>query len=351
MDVFTSITLNYLPKARILAKSLKSIHSDWKLHLVVCEKSNTTRLRKEALDFDKNLFDNVVWLEELDIPNINSWAFKHTVVELCTAVKGFYLKHLVNQGHEKIFYIDPDIVIFNELTPLEELLDDNGILLIPHLVDFTDDSHSILVNEIDGALRHGTFNFGFLGVNSKIYDGARFADWWWNRLYDYCYADFEKGLFTDQKWGDLIPSFFSDYHVVRDPGYDVASWNLDCRHISINMEGQLLINQNYPLRFYHFTGYDSGAGIGVIKYLTAKSNNNIVLELWNWYHHQLTLNGHNELGNEICSFEYFENGVKITKEMRTLYKNNPELQNRFLNPYEVKNKDNYYEWWLKEKHK
>jgi hypothetical protein len=31
MIVYTSITLNYLPKAKILAKSLKQFHPDWEI--------------------------------------------------------------------------------------------------------------------------------------------------------------------------------------------------------------------------------------------------------------------------------------------------------------------------------
>ena len=54
--------------------------------------------------------------------------------------------------------------------------------------------------------------------------------------------------------------------IIRDPGYDVASWNLDCRKLSFNEEGVLMVNSEYPLRFYHFTGYDSGAGANVISY-------------------------------------------------------------------------------------
>jgi hypothetical protein len=348
MDVFTSITLNYLPKARILAESIKKFHPDWILHVVICDRLSSLERSKIQVDFAEELFDHVAWLDDFIIPDLSAWIFKHNVVELCTAVKGYYLDKLVKDGAEKIMYIDPDIVIFNNLDPLDKLLDEHAILLIPHLVDYTDDPHSISDNEINGTMRHGTFNFGFLGVNSTKKDGARFTDWWWKRLFDYCYADYDQGLFTDQKWGDLIPSFFEDYHIVRDPGYDVASWNLDCRQVIINNEGQLRINENYPLRFYHYTGYDSGAGMGVINYLTAEGNNSIVNELWGWYNHQLMLNGQKELGGTSCSFDFFENGDKVTNEMRKVYRTRPDLQARYLNPYRIQEKDNFLSWWMRE---
>lgn len=348
MDVFTSITLNYLPKARILARSLKKFHPDWIFHLVICERSDALNQGENSIVLEQDLFDHVVWLDECDIPDRSAWIFKHTVVELCTAAKGYYLHHLAHKGVEKIIYLDPDIAVFNDLSPIDELLEDNAIVLIPHLVDFTDDPQSINDNEIGGAMRHGVFNFGFLAVNSKRKDGARFADWWWKRLYDYCYADYERGLFTDQKWGDLIPSFFEDHYIIRDPGYDVASWNLDCRQVSLNPAGQLTINGEYPLRFYHFTGYDSGAGRGVIDYLTAGGTNLIVKELWAWYNHQLTLNGHADLGKQASSYDFFDNGKKIIKEMRVLYRNRLDLQQKFIDPFETSHKDSYYNWYTRQ---
>lgn len=344
MDVYTSITLNYLPKARILAQTIKRFHPDWVFHLVISESSNVLSNETNPIVFKKELFDHVVWINEFDIPDLPAWIFKHTVVELCTAVKGYYLHYLAQKGVDKIVYIDPDIAIFNDLSRIDELLDDNGILLIPHLVDYTDDPHSIMDNEINGVMRHGVFNFGFLGVNASRKDGARFIDWWWKRLYDYCYADYEIGLFTDQKWGDLIPSFFEDYYIIRDPGYDVASWNLDCRQISVDANGQLMINGQYPLRFYHFTGYDSGAGMGVVEHLTKGGKNPIVWELWGWYENQLQLDGHADLSNQPCTYDYFDNNIKITKQMRLMYRNNLDLQRQYSDPFSTSATNNFYQW-------
>jgi len=296
MIVFTSITLNYLPKAKILAKTLKQFHPDWQFHLVISDKIPPDKVNLFNLELSQPYFDKVVWIDELPIPEINGWIFKHSVVEICTAVKGPYLQHLANLGHGKIVYIDPDIAILNSLDPIEGWLDEYGILLTPHLLDYTDNPQTIQDNEIMGTMRHGTFNLGFLAVNSMITDGRRFIDWWADRLLHYCYADYERGLFTDQKWVDLAPSFFEKLLVIHDPGYDVASWNLDCRELSFNPQGQLVVNGRYPLRFYHFTGYDSGAGMNVVTSLTSGGANPVVNELWDWYIRQLEMNGHQTMG-------------------------------------------------------
>lgn len=352
MIVYTSITLNYLPKAKILAKSLKQFHPDWKFHLLISDRVPAEKSSTYENELNQPHFDKVVWAEELPIENIKGWIFKHTVVEICTAVKGPYLKYLADQGHDKVMYIDPDIAIFNPLSPLEEWLDQYGILLAPHLLNYTDNPQSIQDNEIMGTLRHGTFNLGFLAVNSALEDGRRFVDWWAARLLNYCYADYERGLFTDQKWVDLVPSFFENLLIIRDPGYDVASWNLDCRALSFNEEGVLLVNGKYPLRFYHFTGYDSGAGINVITSLTSGGANAVANELWDWYIRQLDLNGHNQLGKERSFYDTFDNGTKIEKEMRLLYRESPDLQRIFTDPFDTdKGKGGYLTWWRKDRPK
>ena len=350
MIVFTSITLNYLPKAKILAKTLKQLHPDWQFHLVISDKIPSGMENLFGQELNQPIFDKVVWIEELPISDINSWIFKHSVVEICTAVKGPYLKYLADQGFEKVVYIDPDIAIINSLDPIDTWLDEHGVLLTPHLLNYTDNPQSIRDNEIMGTMRHGTFNLGFLAVNTLNRDGRRFVDWWNDRLLDYCYADYEKGLFTDQKWVDLAPSFFEDLLIIRDPGYDVASWNLDCRKLSFNEQGQLIVNGSFPLRFYHFTGYDSGAGMNVVKSLTSGGENPVVNELWAWYIRQLEDNGHGAIGKTKSFYDTFDNGTKIEKDMRVTYRESPELQRVFPNPFSTDSgKGGYLKWWRKDR--
>lgn len=352
MIVYTSITLNYLPKAKILAKTLKQLHPDWQFHLVISDKIPSDKENLFNTELSKPHFDKVVWIEELPIPEICSWIFKHSVVEICTAVKGPYLRYLADQGIEKIVYIDPDIAILNSLEPIEEWLDEYGILLTPHLLNYTDNPQSIQDNEIMGTMRHGTFNLGFLAINCTNTDGRRFVDWWADRLLSYCYADYDRGLFTDQKWVDLAPSFFEELLIIRDPGYDVASWNLDCRELDFNDHGQLMVNDSYPLRFYHFTGYDSGAGLNVVTSLTSGGANPVVNELWDWYIRQLDANGHETMGAVPSFYATFDDGTKIEQEMRVLYRESLELQKVFPNPFDTnKGKGGFLKWWRKDRPK
>jgi lipopolysaccharide biosynthesis glycosyltransferase len=273
-------------------------------------------------------------------------------VEICTAVKGPYLQQLVREGAEKIIYLDPDTVVFNSLDPLISLLDDHAILLTPHLLDYSDNHQSIFDNEIMGVMKHGVFNLGFFAINPGKPDGLKFSNWWGNRLLDYCYADYDQGLFTDQKWCDLVPAYFEDHYVIRDPGYNVASWNIDKRHVTISENGQIQIDEKYPLRFYHFTGYDSGAGATMTqRYIEGQR---LINEIWAWYGHTLEENEQSIYSQYKYFYNYYNNGKAIPNEARHIYRQRKDLQEAFPNPYMTsgdagKYKGGFYTWYINEK--
>ena len=108
--VFTSIAANYLPKARVLATSLKRVapHADFYLMLVDAY--------PEDADWSNEPFDALITVDDLAIPNATGWCFAHQVVELCTAVKGFATGYLLDQPDvEQVFYFDPDMVVHDVL--------------------------------------------------------------------------------------------------------------------------------------------------------------------------------------------------------------------------------------------
>ncbi|MGC8490830.1 MAG: hypothetical protein ACP5SH_03735 [Syntrophobacteraceae bacterium] len=336
MDVFTSITLNYLPKARILASSLKQWHPEWKFHLCISDRNDPDL----QLDLDGAQFDTILWIEELGIENVYQWIFKHTIVEICTAIKGYVARMLLQRGAEKVMYLDPDTAVFSSLDEIDHLLDRHSIILTPHLLEFEEVKTAIEDNEIC-ALKHGVFNLGFFALKNDA-EGNRFADWFNKRLLEYCYADIPNGLFTDQKWCDLAPTFFENLLILRDPGCNVASWNLSKRNLSLAPGGRTFVNGS-PLKFYHFTGYDSGAGsMMTVKY---SGGNQAVAQIWEWYGLQLQKHGHEELGKLKWYFDFYENKKEIPQTARLQYRKRKDLQERFPNPFAVGNSGGYYRWY------
>ena len=128
----------------------------------------------------------------------------------------------------------------------------------------------------------GVYNLGFIGVGPSA---VPFLRWWEERLMRDAISAPEQMLFTDQRWVDFVPSYF-DHHIIRDPGFNVAYWNLDARKISKD-EDRYLVN-GQPLRFFHFSGYRPETPWILSKYVASSprvllSEQPVLLELCQGY--------------------------------------------------------------------
>lgn len=337
MLVYTSVTKSYLPKARVLAKSVKRFHPDWTFVLLYSDDLPI------GFDLKQEPFDEVLTIEQLGIPNWKSWAFGHAVVELCTAVKGPAAELLAQRPDvDKIMYIDPDIKLFSTLASLETLLDTHEILLTPHLLDMEHDIHAIQDNEIS-ALKHGVYNLGFFAARTSG-QGLDFIRWWAARLTHFCRDDIPNGLFADQRWCDLAPAFFSGLGIVRDRGCNVATWNIAHRRLSKDAAGVFFV-AGTPLRFYHFTSYDNGYGMGMLmKYASSQS---IAHDLWDTYGKDLLAEGQGDARYRGWFYGQFENGETIPREARRIYQASQDVQKAFPEPYSVV-EPCFLSWWKAE---
>lgn len=241
--ICTIVAKNYIAFARCLTESFIQHHPQGQVFVLLID------------EFDGYIAPSleqfrVVSLREIGIPDINAMICRYTILELSTAVKPFFLEYLfVQKACHKLCYIDPDIYFYQPINKIWQLLDSYGIILIPHLLDFLDDSHK--PNEHD-ILKSGCYNLGFIGL-SRHADLERLLHWWQQKLIRQCVVDLEQGLFVDQKWVDLVPGFFESIYIHRDPGCNVAYWNLNHRQLDWEA-GQYTINQ-VPLKFFHFSGY------------------------------------------------------------------------------------------------
>ncbi len=335
MIVCTSICSNYIPKAKALAESLKKHNNSAVFVLCLLERT----IHPAAKDVD--YFDFVILSSELGIDNFESFMFRHSIVEASTAVKGHLFKELLRRfPQEDIFiYLDPDILVTGPFIELSEALNDHDIILTPHLCEPEESLEAIWDNEIC-ALKHGVFNLGFFAIRRSI-EAERCVNWWSDRLEKFCYADIPGGLFTDQRWMDFAPCFF-DVFVLKHPGYNVAPWNLSRRHINKNGKGNFYVN-GHPLRFFHFSGFDSGANEAVInKYCPDK--NDQVYNIRQEYLHMIDKHGHKTLGRLPWSYDYYSNGEKIEKEHRLIYRTNSELQSQFMKPFNAEGEQSYFQF-------
>ena len=236
--VFTIFAKNYLAHARALMDSVKRHHPEVGLSAVLVDHADGY-FDPLAEDFE------IVSSEELAIQASREFHFKYSLLELSTAVKPYAMQFLLDRhGAKNIVYFDPDILLYSSLDSILSGLQSHSFLLTPHLTSpLWDDRRS---TELD-ILRSGAFNLGFLALR----DGAEsraLLSWWQSRLEDHCRVDLAGGLFVDQRWMDLAPGLFPSMGILRDPGCNVAYWNLS--HCEVERRGEQWLVNGEPLVFF-----------------------------------------------------------------------------------------------------
>jgi len=319
---FTSFTYAYLSRARVLARTLRRLHPDWSLWAVITDVPPPGFDPATLADFD-----HVVDSRDLGIPRFLPWLFRHDLVEACTAVKGAMLQRLLGEGATKVVYLDPDIAVLASLDPLLTRLDSASIVLTPHQTNPNTTPLAVADNE-RASMQYGIYNLGFIAVRNDA-TGTAFARWWAERLYEACYDAPEQGLFTDQKYCDLVPGLFHGVHIEQDPGCNVASWNVNRRAIAVNRRGELTAGGRL-LRFYHFTKI---GGVGDRMTERYAGDNVEVYEMVAWYKRALVAAAVPGLDRQPWHYASFNDGTPVPRQARLLLRQRPDLQARFDDPF------------------
>lgn len=330
---YTSVSFSYLDRARVLAESVRKHHPDWTLWLLLSDEA------PEGFHFDigEECFDHVVTISELGIPEWKQWAFEHDVVELCTAVKGTMLCRLLDEAADAVIYLDPDTAVFAPLSHVIERLEQSSVVLTPHVVQPETTLAGVCDNEI-GSLKHGVYNLGFVAVSNTVY-GRKFAEWWRDRLLKFCRDDVPNGLFTDQRWCDLVPALFEGVFVLRNSGYNVASWNLATRPIALQADGTIMAGAD-QLRFFHFTKVNSVGEAMLERYSFGSSE---VFELLRWYRSRLIVHRPIGLPANWWMFGTYTDKEPIPRSHRLAWRQRVDLRASFKNPF-LAGPDGFGEW-------
>src|SRR5262245_17225008 len=243
LSACTIIARNYFPFARVLADSFFANHPDGIFTVLIIDDEARQFVPQDPRIDWRRLSD--VGIEPAEIHRL---AGIYDVTELATAVKPRLLLRLLEEGKGSVVYLDPDIRIFDSLDDTAALAARHSIVLTPHtLKPFPRDGRYV-----DGffVLAAGAYNLGFIGVGREA---RPFLEWWWQSTRREALNNVSRMMFTDQRWVDFVPSFF-EHHILKDPSYNVAYWNLHARDVT--WDGQRYLVDGAPMRFFHFSGFD-----------------------------------------------------------------------------------------------
>ncbi len=195
----------------------------------------------------------IFFADELALPGGRRFLFQYDAFELCCALKPFALRHVLkNLGVQRIAYLDSDILVTApSWGDFERAWENHAVLLTPHLVDLPID----LAAEAQRAImQHGSYNGGFVALSAGS-DADLFLDWWSHVVEHYCTVDTMNNIYVDQRWLDLAAATSAAVAVLRDPGFNVAYWNLPERRLEEAADASWTSNGT-PLKFFHFSGFD-----------------------------------------------------------------------------------------------
>lgn len=316
---FTIVSRNYIHFARTLMNSIAKNYQNADLVVCLCDEAGD-------FDFSEDTF-SILNIRSLDnIPDIDSFIFKYTILELNTAIKPYVFEKLFGKQYRKVIYFDPDIKVYGPLDEMVSLLDNHNVLLTPHITGLLDDGKN--PSELD-ILRSGTYNLGFIGMRNN-HDTRTLVNWWQSKLYDHCVVNLEAGLFVDQKWIDLVPGMFPKVMINRNTGWNIAYWNLNHRNFTKNEDG-FFVDGN-PLVFFHFSGYSPRDGT-LSKHqnrFSQKSAGTQVHDLCKNYKDDLIRNGFKQCAIIPYAFSNFHGGPHIPDMARRIYRDEfyPEKHSR-----------------------
>jgi len=247
--VLTICSSNYLAHAKTLGDSVLEYNPDVRfviglVDVLTPEIDLVGFQRFEILDVEKTLTATV--FQEL--------LSKYYLVELNTAVKPYLMDYLYKRDPlvKTVSYFDPDIKVYSSLLPLFQNVRDKGIIVTPHGCTYDDSSENI-AGELS-MLACGMYNLGFIAT-SRSDETCEFLRWWMLRLRNHCtHRTDVPGTFFDQNWVMLAGIYFRNFYVEKNPGYNVAWWNLFERKITTE-KGRYVVNEQAPLFFVHFSAY------------------------------------------------------------------------------------------------
>jgi len=163
------------------------------------------------------------------------------------SMKPVLISYLLQKGYDRVLYVDSDLFFYNSFEFLFDELSNNGVLLSPHWRSSspTKDLTNFRLNFLDGI-----YNGGFVGASKR---GIEALLYWAELCLHTCEVNRKDGYYVDQRYLDILPTRFEGINHITHKGCNVANWNLiDCKR-TLQDNGEVLINGEYPIVFIHFT--------------------------------------------------------------------------------------------------
>lgn len=328
----TIVAKSSLSLARVIAQSFREHHGQIPFFVLLADEVDgffePSREPYEIIHFD-----------ELGIEAPERLRFRHAQQPLSYAAAPYLLRHLLGRGFSSVLFIKQESLVTGDLSPVFGLLERHPIVLTPHLLRPLEGAARGL-RELN-ILQVGVFNAGMLGVGAHPV-AHRFLGWWQERVHDHCRLAVAEGIHYEQRWIDFVPAFFEGVHVLRDPGCNVAYWNLPERRVEVE-DGRVTV-EGGPACLLRFSGFDPDVPGRLTRHSDRVTTQNVgpAGEVFRRYASLLLAAGFARTRNWPYAYGAFDNAVPIPEVARQIYRELGPSAATFGNPFASRSPDSFY---------
>ncbi|HEX4465932.1 MAG TPA: hypothetical protein VH025_01975, partial [Solirubrobacteraceae bacterium] len=252
MQVITVATMSSLPRARVLADSLRRHQPDWPLSVMLVGREDAIAATARA----EHCLSVRSVSQELDL-DVETLLARHDEEDLTILLLGHLLLRHAQRTSEPIVHLPSSAWLLADLEPLEAMLDSHAAALVLRAEDLPEDGLEPTLEQLD---RAGRIDDTMLAVDGSV-ASRELLGWWISHV--------EKTLgsldaFTvgarpeDRPWLarfiELTPARFAT-GVLEDVGANLSLWNLHDRALSQSGE-MVAVDGDGLARFLNLPGFD-----------------------------------------------------------------------------------------------
>ncbi|HEV7731112.1 MAG TPA: glycosyltransferase [Candidatus Binatia bacterium] len=328
--VVTVCTRDHLHFATVMARSVRAHHPELPVVIVVADAR-----APETVDVEDTY---TVPATDLGVDRFPYLALKYSATDLCCALKPAAIQHAARDlGFERVVYLDADIRLYARMDALLDALDRADVVGVPHTLAPMPNPERLWERPSLGDLAYaGVLNAGLFAMT--IGPGTmRFLEQWEQLVTREGAFLVSQGGQMEQNAFNWVIAFADRVHILRDPAYDVAYWNLHDRSVrwagldggsGWQVDGQ-------PLVAFHFSGFSPFDPTTLSRHQNRYSLHLLpsLARLFESYAEELLAAGAAERTHLGYAFDRFSSGIPIECRMRDVFKEHEEFLYRDIDPW------------------
>jgi glycosyltransferase involved in cell wall biosynthesis len=283
MRICTIAARNHLPQARVLARSYTEVGGGARCSVLLLDDPGRT-VSDAGEPFE------ILRPEQLGIGRYEVMAAMYDLSELAGTLKPRLLRYLIERDGQPLAYCDPDIRFYDDVGEIARLAAEEELVVTPRGPE--------------------VYDLGFIAI-SPGETAERLLGWWTERA--------RSGGVVDGRWRGELSALVPRFHVLRDPGADVAYWNLHERRVE--RDGDRYTVNGQRLKFFHFSGFDPARPFALSRHQTRVRlpDEPVIAALCEQYATEVRRAGFDRDGHCPWAYRQLADGTPLTAGLRRLY--------------------------------